>query len=119
MVETKLVPIRFEGGVWEGHYSGSTAPQLEARYRDQILQGIEVSVAEGGWHVLVPVPTALLSEGVHSVIILDSDSQEKVGDITVIAGAPAVGDIRAEMDLLRAELDLLKRVVRRLSADQG
>ncbi|WP_170448127.1 hypothetical protein [Ruegeria arenilitoris] len=119
MVETKLVPIRFEDGVWEGHFSGSTAPQLEARYRDQILQSIEVSEAEGGWHVRVPVPTALLSEGVHSVIILDSASQEKVGDITVIAGAPAVGDIRAEMDLLRAELDLLKRVVRRLSADQG
>jgi hypothetical protein len=38
---------------------------------------------------------------------------EKIGDFTVIAGEKLAGDLRAEIAQLRAELDLVKTVVRR------
>lgn len=117
MALMKLVPIRFENGIWEGHCTGNTPPQVAALFLGQPLPGVEVAPVEDGWRIRVPVPSALLSDGVHTVILWDEPAQQKLGDFTVIAGAPAVGDIRSEIDLLRAELDLLKRVVRRLHLD--
>lgn len=119
MAQLKLVPIRLENGIWEGHLTGDVPPQPEALFMDHPLPGVEVSEADGGWHIRVPVPPALLSDGVHTVIIWDTVEQQKLGDFTVIAGLPASGDIRAEIDLLRAELDLLKRVIRRLHLNQN
>jgi len=40
-------------------------------------------------------------------------SSEKIGDFTVIVGDVLAGDLRAEKEQLRAELNLLKTVVRR------
>ena len=54
----------------------------------------------------------MLSDGVHSCII-SLETGEKIGDLTVIAGEVLAGDLRAEIARLRAELDLLKTVVRR------
>ena len=39
------------------------------------------------------------------------------GQFTVIAGVPLDEDVRAEISLLRAELDLLKRAFRRHCAE--
>ena len=54
----------------------------------------------------------MLSDGVHSCII-SWTTGEKIGDFTVIAGDVLAGDLRAEIEQLRAELNLLKTVVRR------
>ena len=54
----------------------------------------------------------MLSDGVHSCVIFLATG-EKIGDFTVIAGEILAGDLRAEIAQLRAELDLLKTVVRR------
>ena len=54
----------------------------------------------------------MLSDGVHSCII-SRTTGEKIGDFTVIAGDVLAGDLRAEIEQLRAELNLLKTVVRR------
>jgi len=40
-------------------------------------------------------------------------SGDKLGHFTIITGVAMEDDIRAEMDLLRAELDMLKRAFRR------
>ena len=61
----------------------------------------------------------MLSDGVHSCII-SLATGEKIGDFTVIAGDVLAGDLRAEIEQLRAELNLLKTVVRRgLSESRG
>ena len=54
----------------------------------------------------------MLSDCVHSCII-SWTTGEKIGDFTVIAGDVLAGDLRAEIEQLRAELNLLKTVVRR------
>jgi len=46
-------------------------------------------------------------------LVEDGKTGGKLGSFTVIAGEALGDDIRAEMDLLRAELDMLKRAFRR------
>ena len=46
-------------------------------------------------------------------MIIDADANVKLGDFTLIAGEPLADDLRAEVELLRAELDMLKRAFRR------
>jgi hypothetical protein len=108
-----LTPIRFENGLWQGYLQADTEPKVDVRYLGETLDDISVSPSEGGWDLTVPVPVAALSDGVHCFVIVDAPTSEKLGDFTIIAGTPAADDLRAEVELLRAELDMLKRAFRR------
>jgi len=61
----------------------------------------------------VPVPVSALSDGVHSFLISDKRTGEKLNSFSILAGDPVRDDIRSELDLLRAELDMLKKAFRR------
>jgi hypothetical protein len=61
----------------------------------------------------VPIPAEALSEGVQTFLIREAASGDKLAHFTIITGVVMEDDIRAEMDLLRAELDMLKRAFRR------
>ncbi|NVO56267.1 hypothetical protein HW561_10750 [Rhodobacteraceae bacterium B1Z28] len=117
MTQPTLTPIRFENGIWQGHVQAEAEPKLEARYLGETLDGIELSPAEDGWDLRVPIPVTALSEGVHCFVIVDVTTTRKLADFTVIAGAPAADDLRVEVELLRAELDMLKRAFRRICHD--
>jgi hypothetical protein len=67
----------------------------------------------GEWLVQVPVPAELLSEGVQTFLIRNMATGEKLQHFTIITGVAMEDDLRAEVELLRAELDLLKRAFRR------
>lgn len=117
MSDAKLVKTRLKAGVWEGVLSGvSGQPLLEAVHLEKPVAGTtvtEIAGHPGTWAVRVPIPVEALSEGVQSFVICDAVSGEKLGHFTIITGVAMEDDIRAEMDLLRAELDMLKRAFRR------
>ncbi len=113
MTHPTLTPLRLENGIWHGHLSAQNEPRIEVRYLDQTLDGVVLSPSNGGWDLSVPVPVAALSDGVHSFLIVDAETSRKLADFTVIAGVPAADDLRAEVNLLRAELDMLKQAFRR------
>ncbi len=120
MTAFALEKLRFVGGVWEGWLSASGSgaaatalPEIEATHLDAPLPGVEVRPEAGGWRVRVPVPAAILSEGVQTVLIRDRAAGETLASVAIVAGEPVEDDIRAEIDLLRAELDMLKRAFRR------
>jgi len=46
-------------------------------------------------------------------LIADQRSGETLNSFSIISGTPLDDDIRVEMDLLRAELDMLKKAFRR------
>ncbi len=71
-----------------------------------------VEMAPGLWHLTADLPARLISDGVQTVVLSDG-SGARLGSFTVIGGAPVEGDLRAEVELLRAELDMLKRAFRR------
>lgn len=117
MSEAKLVKTRLRAGVWEGVLSGVNGqPLLEVMHLEKPVQGVsvtEIPERSGEWAVRVPVPVELLSDGVQTFLIHDAVGGDKLGHFTIITGVAMEDDIRAEVDLLRAELDMLKRAFRR------
>jgi hypothetical protein len=90
------------------------APPIQALHQGRALEGVEVKPLPGktGRHgVRVPIPAQLLTEGVQTVLLQTGDTV--LAQFSLIAGTPLDDDLRAEIGLLRAELDLLKRAFRR------
>lgn len=114
MTEPLLTRTRFENGIWQGHLRTQTQPDIQVLYRGEDVDGVALSDVEDGWTVTIPVPIAALSDGVHSFVISERSTAQKLGDFTVISGEPAADDLRAEVELLRGELDMLKRAFRRI-----
>lgn len=117
MAELKLVKLRLRSGVWDGVLSGSSdQPDLAVTHLGAPVVGVSITALAdrpGEWAVRIPIPAEALSEGVQSFLIHDAASAEKVGHFTIITGVAMEDDIRAELDLLRAELDMMKRAFRR------
>ncbi|MEL6808709.1 MAG: hypothetical protein AAFO97_13110 [Pseudomonadota bacterium] len=112
-----LTPTRLRQGIWEGmvKQSGSGVPQIRVTHLDITVPDVEVKEAEteGYWQVQVPVPTKAISDGVQVFVIADATDDTTLGQFTLIAGEALAEDLRAEVELLRAELDMLKRAFRR------
>ena len=117
MTPAKLTTTRIREGIWQGVLTrpGSAAPNIEVTHRETPVTNVEVvENGEGGtWALSVPIPAQAISDGVQTLVIRDVDADLAIGHITLMAGEVLGDDIRAEMDLLRAELDMLKRAFRR------
>lgn len=118
MGDLTLTKTRMKEGVWEGLLrrdgDGDTPPEITVTLDEQPISGVEVIPDQaGGWALRVAVPVAAIADGVQTFLIRDKQANEKLGSFTLIAGEALDDDIRAEIDLLRAELDMLKRAFRR------
>ena len=110
----KLVQGRIAGGVWEGVVQADAAPVVEALHLGRAIEGVEVRAVagkSGQFGVRVPIPAWVLNEGVQTIVV--QAGGETLAQVTLVAGEPLDEDIRAEISLLRAELDLLKRAFQR------
>jgi len=119
MADLTLTKTRIQAGVWEGVLvvSGEQIqPQLDVIHQTQALEGVEVvedTNAPGRFTVRVPIPRELLYDGVQTFVMSDRASGDRLASFSIVTGQPIEDDIRAEIDLLRAELDMLKRAFRR------
>lgn len=117
----KLDRGRMAGGVWEAVLTGvEAAPPVEVRHAGLAVEGVSVMPAPGkpgSFVVRVPIPTTALSDGVQTFLV-QSDGAI-LGSFSLIAGVMPEEDIRVELDLLRAELDLLKRAFQRHARETG
>ena len=112
----KLTKTRIREGVWEGVLSGTDRPTLDVRHLETEVAGVTVTaIADraGEWAVRVPIPPQVLNEGVQTFLIRDRSNGETLAHFTIITGVAMEDDLRAEVDLLRSELDMLKRAFRR------
>ena len=114
-----LTKTRFREGVWEGLLTAkardSAPPEIAVTLRDLPVRGVTVTATsqEGRYVVEVPVPMEAVGDGVQTFLIRDAATDTVLDSFTLIAGEALGDDIRAEVDLLRAELDMLKRAFRR------
>lgn len=112
-----LTKTRIKAGVWEAVLTGVAGePKLEVLHLEQPVAGLMVQPAAGqtgAWALRLPIPVELLCEGVQTFLIREIGSTDVLGHFTVITGVAMEDDVRAEIDLLRAELDMLKRAFRR------
>lgn len=115
-----LVKLGFRGGLWQGRLS---APATGGRMPGIVVQSDGAAVAgvglhadgPGSWVITVPVPAAALGDGVSTFVLLDGADGAALTSFAIATGEPAEDDLRAEVALLRAELDMMKRHFRRLA----
>jgi len=119
MPEISLEKTRLAAGVWEGivtiHSDNDLPPLLRITHFDTPLEDFELEAADksGQWHLRIPIPAELITDGVQTFVIADRETGEAIGSFALLAGDAMAEDIRAELDMLRAELDMLKRAFRR------
>ena len=104
-------------GKWEGLLSGvddDQAPQIYIMLYDKIISKMElVRNGEGkDWYLSFHLDPQHISSGVQTFLFVTADEKETIGSFSVIAGEALALDLRAEIDLLRTELDMLKQVFR-------
>ncbi|MBZ4023661.1 hypothetical protein CKO11_14505 [Rhodobacter sp. TJ_12] len=109
---------RVRAGHWEGIWAGAEAPDLQVVHLEKDLPDLSVAQTEPGkWALRLPIPAELLSDGVQTFLIRKDG--ETLTHFTLVTGEPLEEDLRAEIDLLRAELDMLKRAFRRHCVETG
>ena len=114
-----LTKTRFKEGVWEGLLtaarSDASTPEIAVSLADRPVGGVRVSALGemGQWLLEIPVPVEAVGDGVQTILVTDANADVTLGAFTMIAGDALAEDIRAEIELLRAELDMLKRAFRR------
>lgn len=120
MSNLTLTATRLFEGVWEGVLTATDAdsnyqPEIDVTHLGAKIEDVSVTEdhAQGYWAVRVPIPVTALMDGVQTFLIADQRSGEKLTSFSILAGEALSGDIRVELDLLRAELDMLKKAFRR------
>ncbi|MGB0799365.1 MAG: hypothetical protein ACPGRD_08610 [Planktomarina sp.] len=110
----QLVKSRLTEGHWHGEVIGvTTQPDIVAVFENSEIDAVTVtSAGDDAWAINIPVPLAMMSDGVHSCIVSFANGDE-LARFSMIAGEAVADDLRVEVGLLRAELDLLKRAFRR------
>lgn len=117
MADLQLTKTRIQAGVWEGVLIGTDArPEIDVTHLAKPVAGATVREdpeVPGQYLVRVPIPAELLCEGVQTFVITDRNTDDRLESFTVVTGQPMDEDFRAEMELMREELDMLKRAFRR------
>ena len=119
MTDLTLTKTRLFEGVWEGVLTyegeGNYQPEIEVTHLQKPIAGVQVNEKpdERLWVVRVPIPLEIIADGVQTFVISDKRSGEMLDSFALMSGDALSYDIRAEMTLLREELDLLKRAFRR------
>ncbi len=119
MSKLTLTKTRLIEGVWEGvlthEGSGNYQPDIQVTHLQEDIPGVEVREHpdEGLWVVRVPIPAEKISDGVQTFLIRDRKTGDTLESFALMSGDALSYDIRAEVTLLREELDMLKRAFRR------
>lgn len=114
-----LIKSRLNDGVWEGVLTldgeFDAPPVIAATYLEKPIDGLEVRPGDrpGLFDVTLHLPKAVLSDGSHVIQFVNSETDEHLASETILAGDTLAEDIRADVALLRSELDMLKRAFRR------
>ncbi|MBF9035131.1 hypothetical protein HKCCE2091_12870 [Rhodobacterales bacterium HKCCE2091] len=119
MTELTLTRIGLKAGRYEAMLDGAgPVPVIEFVHLDRVIATAEVSEAGDGRHRLAAtLPAALISDGVQVVTLRSAADGTVLDRLTILAGTGLEDDFRAELALLRDEVEVLKRAVRRLAGD--
>ena len=111
----QFINTQIRAGVWQGDLvgAGDTEPELRITHLGKTLDGVAClhDSTHNVWRVTVPIPAAAISDGMQTCVITGADGAT-LGSFTLICGEPLAEDLRAEIALLRSELDLLKKAFR-------
>ena len=116
----EITQIKFSRGVWQGLISGAAPgtdhlPEFDVTLHEEPVDTVQVTRRQDTdeLHLQINIRPSAVGSGVHSFVITEHQSLDVLARFTLIGGDLAEQDLRAEIDLLKAELELLKRAFRR------
>ena len=116
-----LTKIRLVGGRYEGILdAGDETPIIEAIHMERVVGIAKLTPSDEGpgrFQVDFELPVSVLSDGVQVVSLRTADEGDVLDRITLMAGQALDEDIRAEVALMRDELEMLKVAFRRHCAE--
>ena len=119
-----LTRSRIRNGQYEGVLAANgrhrTVPEIVLK-----LLGAEIGTAKlsanatdgGKWIVEAKIPAQAIGDGAQTVLFCARDTGEVLDTLVVVAGEALQEDVRAELSMLRAELELLKTAFRQHCAE--
>jgi hypothetical protein len=113
MSEERLVKVAFQGGRYEAELHAPEETGIEAVHEGRVIAAGRLVPGEGATRVSVEFPAEVLSDGVQVVSLRSTLTGAVLDRVTFLAGDALDEDIRAEVALLRDELEMLKRAFRR------
>lgn len=120
MTDAVLTRVRFQGGRYEALLDAPAPSGLEAVHQGKIVAVAQLSADDslpGRYRVILDLPATVLGAGVQVITLRATGSGQMLDRITLLSGDPLDEDIRAELALLRDELEMLKHAFRRHCAD--
>ena len=126
MTALSLTKTRIQAGIYEGILrdqdgQGDT-PELEVLLLEKNVGSLSLEAdktLDATWHVRFSIPADVLTDGIQTFLIRDQKSGDTLDSFSIITGEPLDDDLRGEIDLLRQELDMLKKAFRRHCAETG
>ena len=103
-------------GILRARGKGNPTPSLEMIHLGNVVGTVVVTpVGSDGdnWEVNAEIPKEFLMDGVQTFLFVFEGQTEILDRFSVITGEPLEEDLRAEIQLLREELDMVKRAFRR------
>lgn len=123
----KIESIGVKGGIWQALLFRKQVPaRICLTHQGEVVAPARVSPEEEGvWRIAVSIPAERISDGMQTFVLIgDSAAEgepvasgaEHLGAFSMLAGTALDYDLQAEIDLLKAEMELLKREFRRMAA---
>lgn len=120
--------LGLKSGIWQGILRREAPPArlLLVHMGNRVGEARATAQDDGSWRVAAAIPAEKLSDGVQTFILLEDQGKDTeppqpgaphLASLSLIAGTPLENDLLAEMNLMRGELDLLKKELRRLAVD--
>lgn len=119
--------LGLKSGIWQGTLRRDTPPArlLVVHMGSRVGEARATAQEDGSWRIAAAIPAEKLSDGVQTFILLEDQGKDSeppqpgaphLASLTLVAGTPLEQDLLAELSLMRSELDLLKKELRRLAA---
>lgn len=112
-----VTKTRIANGRWEGVITDvpeGIRPGVAVRFRDVPVDDVTITQVSGDtWRLSFAIPLSAIGDGIQTITIMEEKTGDVLGSAAIIAGETSDETMQAEIDLLRAELDLLKRAFRR------
>jgi len=115
LTKKQIIGGRYEG-LLKASSKGQPTPALEMIHQGNVVGNVSIQQvnSEGDeWLVHADIPVEYLVDGVQTFLFVFSGRADILDRFSMITGEPMEDDLRGEIDLLRAELDMLKRAFRR------
>ncbi len=114
-----LTRKRIHKGIYEGVYQGSkgetTAPILSLIHLGESIGEVfadQISADDSSWLIRCRIPANIISDGLQTFFICTEDTTP-IDNFSIASGEALDDELRNEINLLREELDMLKRAFRR------